>query len=881
MAPVILRMTPVILYVTAVILRMTAVMLKMTAVILYVTPVILRMTAVMLKMTPFILYVTPVTLTVTPVILTMTAVSSRPPRLRLTPRPEPLYNSYNTQKTSLLYREETMNRVSLLRGALAVVVFLLAGGAAAQAPVALTSGQGPEPEMVQPLCILPPHTQQSPDPTVYGAWNTVIPAAGGGAIERILGMQTVHTAVLPSGKILLVSGSSWRNLAPIEYYPEHKDPAAPKGIFIRGEEPFRDSKIDWYYQLVNNAAIYDPENNTFYRIPHPAPVPDPKRPGHFAPNDLFCTGQQHLPDGDVLFTGGTQYYSPYRTGNNSTWIFDWKKETTIDWRTVDWRQRPTSAANNPWIFSGFMQRGRWYPTLVPLLDGRMVLFSGYVGFDPGYPEMYVFEINHFIEFFDPNVFDAKDPQKAWKSIDVTNTPNSPFTRVINPDFKPTPQYKDACYGNCVHDNQRDAFKLYPENYLMPDGRIYLTREGDWVSLRTCDTAFMRRTKLTYWATVGGTPADPKVSFSPGPDRPEEITSYGTTYLDPNSGEITLLGGQPTSAGLLYPVNLDNGAPSHFAGGRATRKKETFHYAPSEPLGGRWTLDDPNFLGDTPQDDRTMHYALILPTRQILVINGGNFDFYGPVHYPWLLTPKYDKKNKFAGYDKLRVAEAVEPRLYHNAALLMPDGRIWISGGNTSRATVHSAPPPQATKAQTEQPKPDLSLVDVDMYFFNDGPMAKGEKGMLTTPTEDWVAEIYSPPYLFIDPDRQAHITALQPASPPGYDFSKEIGGKTYYLLHSNQKYGVELADLPSDCSGKAPALELIKLPSATHGWENGQKFVGLTIGSGGTTNAITFTTPDAKTSNIPPAYYMLFYVDCKGKPSVARMVRFDDMAKEP
>ena len=74
---------------------------------------------------------------------------------------------------------------------------------------------------------------------------------------------------------------------------------------------------------------------------------------------------------------------------------------------------------------------------------------------------------------------------------------------------------------------------------------------------------------------------------------------------------------------------------------------------------------------------------------------------------------------------------------------------------------------------------------------------------------------------------------------------------------------------------------MIKLPSATHGWENGQKFIGLKINSGNTSNRITFTTPDAKTSNIPPAYYMMFYVDCKGKPSVARMVRFDDAAKEP
>ncbi len=329
-----------------------------------------------------------------------------------------------------------MNRRPVLHGTLVVFFFLAAVAALAQEPLPLTSGQQVEPEMGLPVCTLPPHTQQSPNPAVYGAWNTVIPAKGGAAIHRILGMQTVHTAVLPSGKILLVSGSSWRNLAPIEFYPEYPSPEAPNGIFIRGEEPFKNSKIDWYYQFVNNAAIYDPENNTFYRIPHPAPVPDPKRPGHFAPNDLFCTGQQHLPNGDVLFVGGTQYYSPYRTGNNSTWIFDWKKETTIDWRTVDWRQRPASDQNYPWTFAGFMKRGRWYASLVPMLDGRMTIFSGFVGFDPGYPEMYVFEINHYVEFFDPNGFDPKNPQGAWKSIDVTDLANSPFTKRSIPASSP-------------------------------------------------------------------------------------------------------------------------------------------------------------------------------------------------------------------------------------------------------------------------------------------------------------------------------------------------------------------------------------------------------------------------------------------------------------
>lgn len=718
----------------------------------------------------------------------------------------------------------------------------------------------------------------TPNPAVYGRWETVIPDPNGAAISRVLGMQTVHAVLLPSGKVLWASGSSWRNHFPVHAYPDTATPPAGTGLFSRYGNPFSNDSLAKYYDLVNNVSVYDPERNTFFRIPHPVPVPDPDSAGQFAPSDLFCTGHLHLRDGNILFTGGTQYYFPFRTGNNSTWIFDWRKEASIDWRRFDWRRMPDQA-HDPWIFSGFMPRGRWYASIVPLLDGRMAVFSGFVGFDHGYPTMYEFEINHTVDFFDPSRFDRRNPQAAWRSVDVQNLPNSPFNTVINPNF--VPDSGVVCDARCMRAYQRDAFKLYPENYLMPDGRIYLTREGDWVSLRTASTAFMRRTTHTYWLTVGGTADRPTLAFQRGPERPDTISSYGTTYLDPNSGNITLLGGQPTSPGTLFPMNMtavDNNAPTHFAGGLGSRKRQEFIVSPTQP-NGRWTYEE-NFLGTQEQDNRTMHYAIILPTRQVLVINGGNYDFYGPVFYPLLLTPRFSN-GRFTGYDKRRMSEGVEPRLYHNNALLLPDGRVLIAGGNSARATVRGGTDTTAAPAGG-QPKPDLDRVDVDMYFFGDGPMARGQKGQLTTPTEDWVAEIYNPPYLFIDGDRRAAITSITPVrAPSGYQPEAVIGGKTFNLVHSNSEYRVRLSGLPTSCrAGQHPSLVLSKLSSATHGWQNGQQFYQLPIAETGR-NEIVFRTPDARRANLPPAYYMLFYVDCRGKPAVARMVRFDDGATAP
>jgi len=205
-----------------------------------------------------------------------------------------------------------------------------------------------------------------------------------------------------------------------------------------------------------------------------------------------------------------------------------------------------------------MERGRWYASLVPLLDGRLVVMGGFVGFDDCYPSMYSFENNNFVEFFDPQVFSTTtDKQTAWRKVNVKSTPNGPFNNLINPYFKPTPGVN--CSARCINDNRYDVFKLYEQAYLTAEGRIYLTREGDWVSARTHDTAFMRKTKATYNMHIAGTRQSPIVAFSPGPLRAEDITSYGTTINDPNSGRIILIGGQPTSPGTqLYQDDTSQG-----------------------------------------------------------------------------------------------------------------------------------------------------------------------------------------------------------------------------------------------------------------------------------------------------------------------------------
>jgi len=73
------------------------------------------------------------------------------------------------------------------------------------------------------------------------------------------------------------------------------------------------------------------------------------------PIDLFCAGQAFLPDGRVLAAGGTGQYDPF---------FGLKDALVFDPIALTWTRKPDMAG------------GRWYPTLLPLPDGRVLAISG-------------------------------------------------------------------------------------------------------------------------------------------------------------------------------------------------------------------------------------------------------------------------------------------------------------------------------------------------------------------------------------------------------------------------------------------------------------------------------------------------------------------------
>ena len=553
-----------------------------------------------------------------------------------------------------------------------------------------------------------------------------------------------------------------------------------------------------------------------------------------------------------------------------------------------------------------MSKGRWYPHTIELLDGRMIIFGGFIGInncnvtgnmmDMPYGnyscDMYPFEINKGIDIF---TYDSSNPSASTiEYVNLSLIPNSPFQTRLS-EFPPIVTDPDIdCIPRQCNDYKNDTFKLYPNNYLLPNSseiKIYLTREGDWNSLRNDDASCIRRTKTTYFMTLHD---DNSVTFEYGPDRPFDVTMSGTTVLDPNydNEKINLFGGMKIkTGGTMLPITQssdddDVQIPKYgttYAGSRGTR--QFLQYSINDNV---WNTVSETYMGDTLEYDRTMHYATILPTKEILITNGGNYDFSKPVFAPLLLSPVYYDNGTFSGeYNKKYLTNANQPRLYHNGAMLLSDGRIIVYGGNAARASIdiNADLDAEYPKWSTQgQPKPNIyGSIDVNINFFRDGYYSSGV--VHDAPAENWNMEIFNPPYMFIDSN--CEIAMMYSVNSVSYSYVKtnEFDGKDYYLIHSNDTFNIQLnnvsnCDDDDDIDATSNSLVLIKLGSSTHGWDQGQRLYDLEY-DWINDDLIEFVVPYYKEYSIVPAFYHLFFVDCKGKPTKSIMVRFDDQASAP
>ena len=152
-----------------------------------------------------------------------------------------------------------------------------------------------------------------------------------------------------------------------------------------------------------------------------------------------------------------------------------------------------------------------------------------------------------------------------------------------------------------------------------------------------------------------------------------------------------------------------------------------------------------------------------------------------------------------------LASMTHNRLYHSTAILLPDGRVLSTGSGQPFAT-----------------------------------------GL----TDDFTAEIFSPPYLF----KLDGTPATRPA------ISSAPTAVTY-----GQAFTVQTADAAS-----ITKVTWIRLSAVTHSTNQNQRMNVLTFTTG--SGSLTVNAP-INANVAPPGDYMLFIVDGNGVPSVAKFVR--------
>jgi len=555
---------------------------------------------------------------------------------------------------------------------------------------------------------------------VAGQWE-IVPMP-----ERSKRVQAIHSVLLPSGKVLMVNGSSSRDNA---------DPST--------------------YAHVDNTALFDPASMTYRRIPS-TPWPGEDR----ADIDLFCTSHVQMWNGNVLFAGGTRSYGHNFQGMKSSYEFDWQRES--------------------WSYAGQMAEGRWYATLVPRADGT-ILAAG------GINENGDDETAHSFEIYNPSEPVPENRWKQWDARDGRGGRASPFTLDWGIDH-------------------------YPRIFPQLDGSMYLTNDGTGYGNRT--------TRRTYFFTLPDWKVGARVAWTSGNARSDRTRTYGATIVDPTKedGSLLALGGQQGSPDQTYGPGKPVGDAD------VTSSLERF-----DAKTKRWS-GTPGFLAVDGQKGRVNHMAVILPTKQVLVVGGGAYHFYEPAFEPILMTPDAAAPG---GFTRALMNPMTQPRFYHTSALLLPDGRVWVAGGNFKRAYRNND-----------------GSVDMGAGTSPDGRTADFEDNVF--PAEIWQHEVYSPPYLFL-PGPRPEIVQAPDVMAFGMDFPLTVQN-----------------------AGAGGSVVAIRLGASTHSIDMGQRLLTLPIvARDDTSGKLTIRMPaNAGQKNIyTPGHYMLFFVNGEGKPSKAAMAR--------
>ncbi|MEM7256607.1 MAG: galactose oxidase-like domain-containing protein [Pseudomonadota bacterium] len=292
--------------------------------------------------------------------------------------------------------------------------------------------------------------------------------------------------------------------------------------------------------------------------------------------NLFCSAQSVLPDGNLLISGGDK-----SSENEKAYKLDGVNATTL-YDTSTSRLTTANTMNEP----------RWYPTLIPMPDGRQLVLGGK---DQNIKE-------------DGKVIDKKIPS---------------YPEIYNPDTGSWTALTGADNAAFFKQNW-----FYPRAFLKSDGKVVIFAKSD--SKTTDDVYELSVARLGSLTKIGTIPADfvrpnsPAVMFNT--DKVLLVSQSGQTLVvDVSGGNVRYRRSADAGTYRIWgnTTILPNGEV-FLSGGRgpartASEKLDGAAYKGQiwNPQTGRWR--------DTASANKARLYhstALLLPSARVLIAGGG-------------------------------------------------------------------------------------------------------------------------------------------------------------------------------------------------------------------------------------------------------------------
>ncbi|MGB3968744.1 MAG: galactose oxidase-like domain-containing protein [Planctomycetota bacterium] len=537
-----------------------------------------------------------------------------------------------------------------------------------------------------------------------------------------------------------------------------------------------------------------------YSIIDPTPVPASFRyrnyllpmAGIYTPNasdpvnddteGLFCSGHTWSPFGDLIVVGGT-IYTPFFKGARFTYALN---------LNALWGPYPTATNGwSPYADVGFWQQGpnleekRWYPTATLTFP----LTRTAIGTPPRNREVILVSGGSLL---DPALTPQGSTQPTWNTFESLIVDHVAVPTILTPTLikdqivqTPGPEqtvYKD--FGPGVLGPDVDWFEEYPRMHLLSTGRVFFSGYAPrWASL---DPDAALPLSLS-WLRAPAAPFSSNWQY-PRHDAPCLLFP---NFADDDIDRILRIGG----------------ADTHFYYTTTVGSTPTVESIKPIAPGAAWTSEPslPSQSSPLTFAGRYLMNAVTLPTGAIFVC-GGKYRAVSGAE-----TPLYEA---FLFENGVWTSMGINPvfngsiRDYHSTAVLLPDGRVFIGGGNG----------------------------------------------------RDWDYEIFLPPYR-TNPTLVAQTpTAVVFQTPPFFSLDFDA-----FELSYDTEFTILCNPLPT---GVALDRAILMAPgSTTHHSDMAMRYVGMDVVSAGGSK-LTFRTPtDSKRA--PRGIYMLFLVTTSGAVSNA------------